>query len=204
MFEKFTSEHMETFKQRYEGTYGHFRNDEVGRKLLVKLTAIQPARCTFVDAQDIEYRLNPDTERKIGFEFLPPKSAWYNTPKGALFVKRIPARQFHRGVSESNVRIYQLDTKLGVKAVTFDVLGAIYDDAFDPRTAILRRKDKEAVALSGQFALDSKGGVYLLTEKIGEAKQGDGKFTFSLDQPELFATELTDACRAINHVAEFA
>ena len=77
MFEKFLSANVESFRQRYEGTYGFYR-DEKKKRLLVRLDSISPEECVFVNADGIDFRLRVDTSRDIGFEFLPPKSAWRN------------------------------------------------------------------------------------------------------------------------------
>jgi hypothetical protein len=84
MFEKFLSQNLESFKQRYEGTFGFYRNEE-GKRLLVRLDSITARNCVFKDANGVDYRIRPDSEENIGFEFLPPKSQWYNTVDGAVY-----------------------------------------------------------------------------------------------------------------------
>lgn len=204
MFEKFLSANVDSFRQRYEGTYGFYR-DEKKKRLLVRLDAISPEECLFVNADGIDFRLRVDTARDIGFEFLPPKSAWYNTEAGAVWTQRLAQRQFSRGVTAKNLEISLLtpDRGLSTMRVDFKNLSGIYEKAIPPQIAIADL-GKKSVAISSAFALDQAGVVYLFKETIGTYKRQDKRLTFKLNEPKNWRTEITDACTAIGFTAEIS
>lgn len=199
MFEKFLYANAADFRQRYEGTHGFFRN-EAGKRTLVQLTAIDKTVCIFLDAHGVEYRLNADTDKDIGFEFLPPKSGYFNVAEGTWMVARIPARQFQRGISGRNTAIYRHFAG-GMTPVKVNIknLEAIYADNISYLEAfeLFHRKGLESVALSSSFALGHHAQLYLYTERIGVwDKQGDN-YKLMLKEPGLFTTELKDAVKTL-------
>ena len=203
MFEKFLSSNAENFRQRYEGTFGFYRHKD--KRLLVKLTSVSDAVCTFIDAQSVEYKVNADNQSDIGFEFLPPKSKWYNTPDyGALFVQRGAARQWQRGVSQKNVSILTLkNSQLAQMQVSFPVLSNIFEKELEAKNVIhdFIRGTRTSLALSSHFALNG-GLVYFLSEHIGEYSIVGERFTFRVKDRELVRTELSDAMAAAGCTAE--
>jgi hypothetical protein len=204
LFEKFLSANVDSFRQRYEGTYGFYR-DEKKKRLLVRLDSISAEECTFVNADGIDFRLRVDTSRDIGFEFLPPKSAWYNTEGGAVWTQRLAQRQFSRGVTSKNLEISLLtpDRGLTPMRVDFKTLSSIYEKALAPALAI-EALGKKSVAISSAFALDQSGVVYLFKEVIGSYKQQDKRLVFKLNEPKNWRTEISDACMAIDFTAEIS
>lgn len=203
MFEKFTSENIDNFRQRYEGTYGFYR-DESKKRLLVKLTEIGSSRCSFVDADGIEFHLNPDTKKDIGFEFLPPRSSWYNTPLGAMYCERVAQRQFSRGITSKNILIYLLASNTLVpQRVDFASLGKIFNSG-KPSSLADALKNGRSYAIATSFALDPHGAIFLFGEAVGMYKQEKNVFKFKLNEPELWKTEITDALRALQCSAEVA
>jgi hypothetical protein len=204
LFEKFLSANVDSFRQRYEGTYGFYR-DEKKKRLLVRLDSISAEECTFVNADGIDFRLRVDTARDIGFEFLPPKSAWYNTEAGAVWTQRLAQRQFSRGVTSKNLEISLLTPDRGLSAmrVDFKTLSSIYERAITPALAI-EALGKKSVAISSAFALDQSGVVYLFKEVIGSYKQQDKRLVFKLNEPKNWRTEISDACMAIDFTAEIS
>jgi hypothetical protein len=204
LFEKFLSANVDSFRQRYEGTYGFYR-DEKKKRLLVRLDSINAEECTFVNADGIDFRLRVDTARDIGFEFLPPKSAWYNTEAGAVWTQRLAQRQFSRGVTSKNLEISLLtpDRGLTPMRVDFKTLSSIYEKALAPALAI-EALGKKSVAISSAFALDQSGVVYLFKEVIGSYKQQDKRLVFKLNEPKNWRTEISDACMAIGFTAEIS
>lgn len=194
MFEKFTTVDANDFRQRYLGTYGFFRRGE-NKPLLTKINAIDRA-VTFVDRDGISYSLNPDTDSDIGFEFIPPKAAWHNTNEGAYLVKRIPARQWLRGVHTKNTQIM---TPHGSRAaVDFPILEQIYGKTVARPAALKQFQEGKGrtcfLAISEQFAVDfAKNGVWCMDIKIGNYKWDNLVFKVELDDQELWQTELRDA-----------
>lgn len=205
MFEKFTSENQENFRQRYEGTFGFFRNEDK-KRLLVKIVGAEARRCTFQNADGIEFYLNPDVESDIGFEFLSPKSAWYNTADGAMFTQRLATRQFQRGITGKNTMIYLAKNGgLAQVAVNFHSLSKIFDSKFSKEDILSAFKSGKSIAISPSFALDeSKGVVFLFSDNIGTYKRDGMKFQFKLSEPQLWKTEINDAIVALGGTTEIA
>jgi hypothetical protein len=203
LFEKFMSTNLESFKQRYEGTYGFYR-DEKKKRLLVRLESIVAQECVFVNADGIDFRLRPDTTRDIGFEFLPPKSAWYNTPRGAMWTQRLAQRQFSRGVTGKNLEISLMTGQFGVLRVDFTTLAEIYERPIAPKDAMKALDEGKSVAISSAFALDPiKARVYLFKELIGTFQRSEEKkISFTLYEPLNWKTEITDALTAVGYTAE--
>lgn len=197
MFEKFLSENIENFRQRYEGTYGFYR-DGGNRRLLVKLTEIAGNQCNFVDARGITYNVRPDHPNEVGFEFLPPKSMWYNTEYGAMMAQRTASRQFQRGVTSKTLDIVLLHKgTLVPRRVDFQNLSAMYEGKLSSKEALAGLSEGRSMALSGQFAVDH-GVVFLLRERIGTYEQTKANnFRFKLTEPDLWKTEISDAIKAM-------
>jgi hypothetical protein len=199
MFEKFLAENAADFRQRYEGTYGFYR-DETGKKLLAQLTLIRDNVCHFIDSRGIEYHLNADAPSDKGFEFIPPKASWYNIAGGQAFlVTRIAARQFQRGLSAKNTAIYVLQGGgLSNKRIDFTTLESIYLKARSKQDAYQSWNDSQSVAISDQIACNLKtGDVYVWEKKIGTFTKNGNAFEVKLQEPTLWRTEVTDALRAL-------
>lgn len=203
MFEKFTSQNSETFKQRYEGTFGFFRNEKKGR-MLARLDSVGDTTVRFSDERGAEFSLNIDAEKDVGFEFIPPKSNWYNSSDGFTYlVQRVAARQWQRGISAKNILIYRFEKNgalLGQR-VDFARLSAIFNKKITPLEAVERMVKNEPLAISNQFAL-SHGGVYLYDSLVGKYSTQAGTYQIKLDEPDLWRTELNDAFRALSKTVE--
>lgn len=201
MFEKFTTANAGDFRQRYEGTFGFYRGED-GKRLLTKLQYIRADVCSFVDSRGVEYKLFPNTEKNIGFEFIPPKAAYHNTPTGAKLVQRVAARQFQRGLSAKNTLIYWLKEGLLQCNVSFAELDSIFMKAVDAQTAFKNFDNLPSVALSGQVALSKQGDVYMYEKKIGTFTKTGPRVVAKLESPSLWRTEVMDSIRAAGGVAE--
>jgi hypothetical protein len=209
MFEKFMSENAADFRQRYEGTYGFYRGED-GKKLLAKLVSIRDT-VSFLDSRGMAYSLRPNETDNIGFEFLPPKSGYHNTPKGTLLVTRVPARQFQRGISGKNVTITLL-SEVGLSAVRVDfpMLEAIFLTPLGKEEAFKTFKDGGmACSISKQLALLKTKGenyVFLYENSIGNFKFDAARnhFSFKLTEPNLWRTEIVDALKGLGCTAEVA
>jgi hypothetical protein len=199
MFEKFLRANAQDFRQRYEGTYGFYR-DEKGKRMLAQLTGITEDVCLFVDARGLEYRLNVDAEKDIGFEFLPPRSGYFNTKRGAMLVKRIAARQFQRGVTGKNVTILLLiAASLQLQRMGFSLLESVYEKNVSAKEALAMFQSLEtpSVAISSSFGLDNAGVVWVLDEAIGTHTREGNTYKIKLNEKCPFKTELTDAFKAL-------
>lgn len=197
MFEKLLSGNIETFRQRYEGTYGFYRDGQ--NKLLVRIASVDGGQCTFVDARNLTYHIAPDHPDNVGFEFLPPKSQWYNTARGAMYTQRMALRQWQRGVTGKTIEILLLqDAEMHPLRVDFANLSAIFEHPIRPADALGNLEKGLSLALSGQFAM-SNGHIYVLKQKIGKVNflRLSKKFVIKLDEPDLWRTEINDAITAM-------
>lgn len=201
MFEKFLSGNADNFRQRYEGTYGFYR-DASGKRILARIDVVGQT-CSFIDSKGVTYTLNPDTQTEIGFLFLPPKAEYHNTRYGAMYVQKIAQRQWQRGICQRNTAIYQLrGGTFSIRPVDFANLSAIYEDESAPSFKEAFRKFKNgegtSVAISRQFALCTNA-VYLFTEVIGYYSFLDnGDVNIVLKDSSLWKTELADAFRELD------
>lgn len=205
MFEKFTSADARDFATRYQGTYGFFYRDGV-KKFLVRLEVVDQT-VRFVDRAGIPYDLMPDSQEDTGFEFLPPKSGFFNTDIGAVYVERRATRQFSRGISDRNTRLYQVNGPAGGMVsipVNFKNLEKVYNSKITTAEAYkaFAEKINPSCALSPQFAIDESR-VYIFSNIIGRVSSfSKDKISLKLEN-DLFKTEIRDNARGVAEV-EFA
>lgn len=206
MFEKFFSSNSGDFRQRYQGTYGFFI-DEKKNRFLCTIEEINTDNdkqyVLFRNYLGVPYTLYADVEGEIGFEFIPPRSAFHNTERGTYYVKRSAARQFQRGVSSNNTNIFYLSggsfRQVGVK---FDSLIPIYTKQITEKQAWERFQNKanSSVALSPCFAMivaterEDYGSLYLYEQKIAEWTKVNDKYNIKLLKGyHTFLQEVMDA-----------
>lgn len=201
MFEKFLSANARDFSTRYQGTYGFYRGEDKP-PMLVRLQFVED-RVVFIDRRSAEYTLYADTQKDIGFEFLPPKSGFFNTDLGALYVERVAARQFTRGVCSRNTKIYLMKPSGWQNLeVNFTNLALIYESKIDGASAFKKLVEKAvpSFALTSQFAMDNSK-VFLFGTAVGDILQlSTGLVKIKLYDPNLFRTEIRDAFRGITQV----
>lgn len=198
MFEKFTGEGARDFRQRYQGSYGFFRKG--GKRHLVRLTDINsdhsPPFIRFTDKNGESYSLNADAQDDVGFEFLPPRSCWRNTPTyGAILSRRIATRQWIRGVHDSNTafvipRIKNLN-------VTFQILEELFlaeaPDFLATTEAMLKAGLQRYVALNESFAVGPFGEILLFDTAVASFTKKEDEFVVKLFDSKLFGVEIKDA-----------
>jgi hypothetical protein len=212
MFEKFTSADSGDFQRRYQGTFGFFVNK--GNKLLTRLDKVNvDGRLSSVEFSDVEglrYLLKPDSDKEgLGFEFLPPKCAYYNTAGGIpLLINRIPARQYLRGICDRNTSIRDMLGK--GYPVDFSTLLQVFANQVTIPAALLAAVKNKAtasaagIAISPQFAISLNHNVITCYDQpIGYAEFKEGVFIVELDSSELWHQEITDAFRRANLRVEF-
>lgn len=204
MFEKFTSLGSMDFKQRYQGTYGFFTNK--GKRHLARLENVQAGGSNnyveFVDRDGMEYKLLQDSvEETCGFEFIPPKCAYYNTPDGPLIVNRVPARQYLRGICDRNTSIKDLLARS--HPVSFETLIKLFENKTSVKdalaNALLSKSAARGVAISSQFAVGFEEEVIkCFNTVIGRCVYVKDSFVVTLESPELWQQEVTDAFKRAN------
>lgn len=203
MFEKFTAANAGDFRQRYQGTFGFFIDGD--KKTLSQLTEVGTGGSrpgvVFHDRNGEKYLLRSDsTQDRRGFEFLPPKSAWYNTKDGvALLVSRVPARQYQRGLCSKNTSLR--DTADIEYPVDFKNLIKIFEDRVTVQEAlatVLKNSGNPhlGIAISPQFAINiAFKTIKCFATTIGEViySKVDEVFTVTLNSPDLWGIEVKDA-----------
>ena len=206
MFEKFMSTDGRDFRQRYQGSYGFFRDNDKP-PLLVKLVEVHHERdpfVRFVDKDDESYILNADAVSYRGFDFIPPRSAWKNTSRyGGVLAARLAQRQWSRGICDGNTS-FSIPGQRALR-VEFGILEALFvteAPTFEVAYAFMKEQQKEGTrvctALSTNFGLDSKGNVFLFDTMIGSYQEKSGLFTVRLTDDKLFSTEIRDAFKRNN------
>lgn len=204
MFEKFLSANKRDFATRYQGTYGFFRNNHEGKApMLARLMMIEDS-VQFVDRNNATYELQADSNNDIGFEFLPPKSGFFNTDSGAVYVERLARRQFQRGVSDANTRLFLMGgtTVLGgfkSVPVNFPWLERVYNSKITVAQAFASfcLGGTKSVAISSQFCMDA-GKVYIFGTIAGNVLHYSiDSVRLELNDPVLFRTEIYDALKGI-------
>lgn len=204
MFEKFLSQGARDFRQRYEGTYGFFRDDE-HKRMLAQLVRITDTQCIFHDSRGVEYRLNADADGDKGFEFIPPKSGYFNTDIGAMYVQRNAARQFQRGVSGNNTSVYLLSKgSLIPREISFPVMVFLFEKAREPRDSLdaFLMKKIPSWSPSSPFCFDANN-VWVFAERIGTWSMKDTVFNVNLNDKTLYRTEIADAFAAVDRQVGF-
>lgn len=196
MFEKFLSVEYRNFSQRYLNTFGFYVNRATNQNVLVQITDIGRTQVNFKDKYGMEYHLRADSSEDIGFSFIPPKSGWHNTPNGGVLIRRIPARQWQRGICSRNTQIM---TPLSHRyEIDFDMLDKIFVNktAFDQALAVFHKGSgsNTFIALSEQFALSyASKRIYCFDTYIGEWSKSGETYKVKLDVRELWQQEVRDA-----------
>lgn len=199
MFEKFTSADAGDFRQRYQGTYGYFR--QADNKTLVRLDKVNfetnNKTVEFVDEHGLTYTLHADShDETVGFDFLPPKISYHNGENNAWLLRRIPARQYQRGICDRNTSIRTVDGI--IFSVDFAILKKLFNNKYSPKETFAATthstKTEQSFALSSQFAVSlSRGRIYCLGQSIGQVKLVNSDFlSIILNDPLLWGTEIRD------------
>jgi len=101
----FNSHDARDFIQRYVGTYGYFERD--GKSdLPVLIENVEGNTLYFSDFDGNKYHTYAD--QNVSFKFQQVRRCYYVGKSGNIyFMERVPARQYQRGVSRGNTRIFR-------------------------------------------------------------------------------------------------
>lgn len=165
MRDTLTRENSNDFNRRYIGTYGYLIQEN--KKTLVYMNSSSHEETTFSDVGGHTYVVYADSG--VEFEFIPVDRGFYNTVSGTYFMYRIPARQWSRGISNTNTAVYSINAG-GMNAIgcTIENLYKIFQGGIDIQQAASEwgYKKREAFALGKHFAvLDTS--VLFYTTTIG-------------------------------------
>jgi len=179
MLDTYTSDNGRDFNARYVETFGWLVAD--GRRHFVYINNVDHDAVHFSKGGKLLY--NAKIDAGVTFEFIPVDRGWYNTINGeVLYLSRVPARQWKRGISSNNTQIREGE-RMTSRGVEYDVLNSIFCEENEQH----RYRAGRACALSKHFAINANGNVWFYNNIIGAIK-GD---TITLDTT-LVATELSD------------
>ena len=173
---EYTSGFSRDFRQRYNGVFGFYTTGS-GKEILVKISDVGERQCKFVDADGDEYFAYPD--KGVSFKFIPVNRKLFIHNGSLCCAQRKPARQWQRGICESNTQITNISGGF-VEKIDFQRLISYLSGGKD-EYFVMRISDKFG------FYFDR---VYLYDVRIGK-KDGD---TITLEN-SLFVQELKDAVR---------
>lgn len=201
MFEKFLAENASDFRQRYEGTFGYYVDRDKGQRLLCRLSSVDldssQRRVNFEDVRGVRFSVNVNAKGDIGFEFIPPRSAFYNTTDGVYYVERIAARQFQRGVSHRNTKIFRINKGAWLPCeVSFESLVPLLEKQIELQKAVQEwlNGDRVSVALTPSITLNDNR-LYVLMQNIGKYDKKERTLTIDKDNGELFLSEIEHALK---------
>lgn len=161
-----TSRNHQDWSRRYQGTYGWYHKDD-GSKVLVYVYRVDGDRVTF-HYDDMEFYANVDSGVK--FEFIPVNRSWVNGISGNVYLlQRIPHRQWKRGISTDNTSV-RLGDMYNAR-INYGLLSDIFKDGYDPFAKV--DVTKRAVALSKNFAINTKNQFMFLDQVVGTVNKNN-------------------------------
>jgi hypothetical protein len=164
------------FKQRYLRSYGFLVGDDNTRKL-VYISEVASRMVKFSCLEGKDFFVNAGSG--VNFEFLPITRGWFNTRNGPVLLQRVPAKQYTRGISGNNTRVYQLNKSGDV--VQCDISLDVLLDVFVNKPPM---KPEDGVLIN-KFFLLAKGNVYFYNEVVGTYKNNKIALTEASVRQEL-------------------
>ena len=127
MIESYHSHNRDDFRQRYRYSYGWMINPENGKKTLAYISNVDGYKVTFSTMDGDGFYVNCNSG--IDFEFLPVTRGWYYTTKhGWMMLSRIPAKQYNRGIHQSNTHCQIFETSKSLYSIRPNL--SILNDVF--------------------------------------------------------------------------
>jgi hypothetical protein len=183
-----TSLNLRDFTQRHQGTFGWYIKQD-GSRLLVHIDKVD----RIVNFSDVDgFKFYAAVDKHVEFEFLPITRGWFNTSTNKpVFLHRVPARQYTRGISTSNTQCLSFSNSglLLKSTLSMEMLNDIF--------VVKPQQTFEQFLSSGLFFVINKyflinkttSDVWLYDRVIGK---WDGKRTITLSS-SMFYQELFDA-----------
>lgn len=176
------------FRQRYENTYGYYLGEE-DKKILVHVTKVTQREMAF---KSLSGEFVCFANKDVQFEFLPVQRGFVDSSLGLFYFSRHPARQWQRGMSDGNTKLYKSSNGWATASLTLETLTELlhYPLACADSVAAYFEKKQQHAALSKHFAI-IKGLVYFYEVSVGEI---DKKHQITLNNT-LVLQELSDLLR---------
>ena len=187
MIDSYTTNNHHDFNARYSNTYGWLLRDDKEKPLFVHLIEADGERLYFDSGTDFKY--HAEVDGGVRFEFIPVNKGWFTTTNGdVVFLCRLPARQWKRGISEHNTRATSLHGMRGLR-INYDLLASIFN-ANDKGAKEVRN----GTLISRHFVISNTGVVYFYNQSVGVFDKG----TIILDTGRNITQELNDAIKRAN------
>lgn len=137
--------------------------------------------------QEFLFELHHDDGLQPDVCYIMPRKSYFNYEGTACLLRRIPARQYHRGVTSENTSIVSLRTSGEFQGMNlkFALLHAYVGKQAFPS---IRRLEGGSVALSPRLAYSAAGSLYVDMVRIGSINHDDKTINLS---NELFVPEVT-------------
>ena len=185
MIDSLTSENYGDFERRYSRTYGWLIQDN--KELFVYLKSVSDDQVTFY-ANNNKFQYHARINSGVKFKFIPVKNGWFNASDGNTYLlSRHPARQWKRGIAETNTTITTLDGMEQLE-LSYNILSSIFNEDYRKLNP-LNNFEGRSCALSQHFALGPNGTVYFYLREVG--KYLPGEKTIHLSNP-IIQQELQD------------
>ncbi len=163
MIDSLTSDNYRDFGPRYAGTYGWLLQND--KEIFVQLNRVDDEKVSFSTGNKMPYYASINSG--IKFKFIPVKNGWFNAIDGHTYLlSRQPARQWKRGIADSNTIVVSIDNMLEVP-LTFEVLSSIFNPGYSTLNP-LRKWEGRSCALSQHFAISPDYRLYFYRQHIGD------------------------------------
>lgn len=149
----FIPENYDDISKYYRQTYVKFR--EFGDKLFY-IRDVLPKTIIGKDEDGVEFELHMSKEFPYEVDYVLPNKSVFQYKNHACVLSRIPAKQYHRGLTSQNTVINRIDRNGDVAGmhIDFDILKAFVGKqafpVFDKALTVIGRKI--SVALSRRFS----------------------------------------------------
>jgi hypothetical protein len=171
----FKSTNFDDINRYYKSTYVKFK--ETGDKLFY-IRNVSPTSVTGCDEDGTEFELFLNDEYPYEVDYILPRKSFFQMGKRACLLQRIPAKQYQRGISVSNVRLTSLAKTGGLSThePSFETLKAFVTKQAFPtlEVAIKNTARMVSVALSPRMAyVPDTGSIFIDTTPIALVDKKD-------------------------------
>jgi hypothetical protein len=179
------------FRSRYANTYGFYTKGD--KRTLVFFTDVNDNNVSWIDQDGADYQSSWDSD--ITFQFLAPQRKVFMHRGSVMYMCRIPARQWQRGIALGNTRLTKLSTRQHSTLSFQKLLSAFYTD--NDRNlvsvgAFLKGIISEA-CVNDMFAFTGDR-VWLYNQCIGTILKTDGEWSAMVS--ELYSEEFSTAVKS--------
>jgi hypothetical protein len=160
--EEFKGESWRDFQQRYQGTYGWYEKPS-GGKLLVSLIEVDEHACKFMNADGGVFTALSD--KGNAFQFIPVMRGIYRTQQGLVYCRRVPAKQYKRGIAQGNTHVERLPGQAPLK-ISFDLVADMFGGDFPNEVDQFKSGQSADVVFNNAFAFSGPY-IWLYNNIIG-------------------------------------